>query len=133
MSKTAKFFTMGLSPDGAILRASYKVCVLHELSSFFIEDRFESSKGVVVMGCLLRGEGVVCKVDVMKDCFLCDGVLFATGVEGWCPGKNAHPWRLCSWVWCLDAMEVIKSSLLLSLLKSETSGAEVGLVCWGRG
>ena len=56
--------------------------VLHELASFFIEGSIENPKGVVAVGCLLRGEGVGCKVDVMKDGFLCEGVPFATGVEG---------------------------------------------------
>ena len=65
-----------------------------------------------MLGCLLRGEGAGCKVDVMKDGFLCDGALFAMGVEGWCTGKTAHPWRLRSWFLCLGAMAVINGVII---------------------
>lgn len=44
LGKTPKFFTIGLSLDGAILLVSCKVFALHELTSFFIEERVKSSK-----------------------------------------------------------------------------------------
>ncbi len=55
LEKTTKFFTIGLSPDGVILGVSCKVFVLHELPHFFIKDSIKNPKGVVAMGCLLRG------------------------------------------------------------------------------
>ena len=115
LGKAAQFFTIGLSPDGAILGVSHKVFVLHELPTFFIKDSIENSKGVVAMGCFLRGEGVGWKVDVMKDGFLCDGSLFAMGVEGWCTGKSAHPWRLRSWFWSLGAVAVINGVIITTI------------------